>query len=172
MTRSSPRRDEVLTAVIEAVDQRLDGILPMDVAGVRETFRDCDTLADVLYVRWQAALATEVERALAESPEHPRAAVVRAWRRTVRTLPGVRMVLDVHDEQASGVRAEKIRRHRSRQRQWLAQQAGLVPSGAAIDEESVLVGAELEVAGRRYYVPGRRPARPPLLKRLKLALAA
>lgn len=170
MTWSSPRRDEVLRAVIEETDRRLDGVVPMGVAGVEQTFRDADTLVDVLYVRWQAALAAEVDRALAEAPEDPEAAVVRAWRRTVRTLPGVRMVLDAHLEQASGVRLEQLRRRRARQHQWLAQQAGLAPLTHEVDDEAVTLGAEFEAAGRRYYVPGQRPARPPLFKRLKAAL--
>ncbi|WP_110239218.1 hypothetical protein [Nocardioides gilvus] len=172
MTWNSPRRDEVLRAVVEEADRRLDGVVPMDVAGVQQTFRDADTLADVLYVRWQAALAAEVERALSEGPDDPEAAVVRAWRRTIRALPGVRMVLDTHAEQASGARSEKIQRRRARQHQWLAQQAGLAPLIPGVDEEAVLLGADLEEAGRRYYVPGQRPVRPPLLKRLRAALAA
>ena len=170
MTWNSPRRDEVLRAVVEEADRRLDGVVPMDVAGVEQTFRDAETLVDVLYVRWQAALATEVDRALAEAPGDPEVAVVRAWRRTVRTLPGVRMVLDAHAEQASGARLQKLQRRRARQHQWLAQQAGLAPLAPGVDEEAVMLGAGLEDAGRRYYVPGQRPSRPPLLKRLKAAL--
>lgn len=172
MTWNPPRRDEVLRAVVEEADRRLDGIVPMDVAGVQQTFRDADTLVDVLTVRWQAALVAEVERALTEAPNDPEAAVVRAWRRTVRALPGVRMVLDANAEQATGARLEKLRRRRARQHQWLAQQAGLAPLTPGPDDEAVLLGAELEEAGRRYYVPGQRPGRPPLLKRLKAALAA
>lgn len=172
MTWTPPRRDEVLRAVVEEADRRLDGVVPMGVPGVHQTFRDADTLVDVLYVRWQAALASEVERALLERADDPAAAVVRAWRRTVRALPGIRMVLDAHAEQATGPRLEKIRRRRARQHVWLAQQAGLVLPTAEVDDEVLLLGAEIEAAGRRYYVPGQRPARPPLLKRLKAVLPA
>lgn len=172
MTWNSPRRDQVLREVILEVDRRLDGVVPMDVAGVQQTFRDADTLVDVLHVRWQAVLADEVERALGEDPDDAPAAVVRAWRRTVRALPGVRMVLDAHHAGAAGPRRAKLDRRRARQHQWLAQRAGLAPATSGVDEEAARLGSELEKEGRRYYEPGRRPERPPLLKRLRAALAA
>ncbi|GGD15862.1 hypothetical protein [Nocardioides daphniae] len=172
MPWTSPRRDLVLQAVLEEVDRRLDGRLPMDVSGVDQTFRDEHTLANVLQVRWQAALAAQVEHALAEDPDDPQAAVVRAWRRTVRALPGVRMVLDGDWERADERRRATLERRRARQHQWLAQQAGHVVLDHPLDEEAVALGAALEAEGRRYYRPGRRPSPPPLLKRLKAVLAA
>lgn len=172
MTWTSPRRDLVLQAVLAEVDRRLDGRLPMDVEGVGQTFRDEQTLADVLQVRWQAALAAQVERALAEAPDDPESAVVRAWRRTVRALPGVRMVLDGDWERAEGQRRVTLERRRARQHQWLAQRAGFVVTEHPVDEAAVELGAALEAEGRRYYRPGQRPSPPPLLKRLKAVLAA
>lgn len=172
MTWTPPRRDVVLRDVLAEIDRRLDGELPMEVPGVDRTFRDARTLADVLHVRWQAALAGEVERALAEAPEDPEAAVVRAWRRTVRALPGVRMVLDREWETASPVRRETLTRRRAREQQWLAGQSGQPVPARGLDDEAVAVGAALEAEGRRYYRPGHRPPPPPLLKRLRAALAA
>lgn len=171
-TMRAPRRDLVLRDVLAAVDARLDGQLPMDVPGVAQTFRDEQTLCDVLHVRWQAALTGQVERALAEAPHDPEAAVVRAWRRTVRELPGVRMVLDGEWERAGGVRRARLARRRDRQHQWLATQAGFPVPTRGVDEDAVALGAALEREGRRYYRPGHRPAPPPLLKRLRAALAA
>lgn len=171
-TTSVPRRDLVLRDVLAQVDARLDGEVPMDVAGVAQTFRDEQTLVDVLHVRWQAALAAQVERALTEAPRDPEAAVVRAWRRTVREMPGVRMVLDAAWDRASGARRAQLTRRRDRQHQWLAAKAGLAAPAHGLDAEAVAQGAALEREGRRYYRPGHRPAPPPLLKRLRAALAA
>lgn len=168
----SPRRDLVLRKVLAELDRRLDGRMPMDVEGVARTFRDEETLADVLHVRWTAKLATQVEHAVAEAPDDREQAVVRAWRRTVRVMPGVRMVLDREWETASEPRRRVLARRRDRQRQWLAHLAGHAVPVRGADEEAVALGAALESEGRRYYRPGRRPAPPPLLKRLKAALAA
>lgn len=168
----SPRRDLVLREVLAELDRRLDGRLPMDVEGIDQTFRDEETLADVLHVRWTATLASQVERAVAEAPDDREQAVVRAWRRTVRAMPGVRMALDHEWEDASEDRRAVLARRRDRQHQWLAQLAGHAVATRSLDEEAVALGAALESEGRRYYRPGRRPAPPPLLKRLKAALAA
>ncbi|MBE7323764.1 hypothetical protein IEQ44_03760 [Nocardioides sp. Y6] len=172
MTWTPPRRDQVLRAVLAEVDRRLDGELPMDVPGVDQTFRDARTLADVLHVRWRATLAAEVERCLDEDAEDPRAAVVRAWRRTVRALPGVRMVLDREWESADERRRVVLVRRRDREHQWLAGRSGWPVPPTGTDLEAVAVGAALEAEGRRHYRPGQRPAPPPLLKRLRAALAA
>lgn len=172
MTWHPPRRDEVLREVLAEVDRRLDGELPLEVPGVDRTFRDARTLADVLHVRWQATLASEVERALTEAPDDREAAVVRAWRRAVRALPGVRMVLDREWETGDEARLGTLARRRDRERQWLAGQAGWPVPDRGLDVEAVAVGAALEAEGRRYYRPGQRPAPPPLLKRLRAALAA
>lgn len=173
MTWTPPRRNEVLEQVLEAADARLDGQLPLDVPGVEETFRDATTLLRVLHVRWRARLATEVERALEERPDDRPEAVVRAWRRTTRALPGVRLVLDRAVAEADEHSRVKWERRVARQRQWLAVRAGLAASTPALDTDAVAVGSELEAEGRRYVEPSRRRGRTPsLLERLKAALAA
>lgn len=170
MIWTSPRRDEVLRAVIAEADRRLDGVLPMDVDGVEKTFRDPATLIDVLHVRWQAGLADHVARALAEEPHDPEAAVVRAWRRTARALPGVRMILDVDVDEASDRRRQALVRRRDRQHRWLATQAGFAADGALTDDQLAAFGRGIETQGRRYYRAGERPSGPPLMKRLKAVL--
>ena len=172
MTVVAPRRDQVLRDVVAALDERLDGVVPMDVPGVEQTFRDAATLANVLHVRWHATLAAQLERALADDPADPAAAVVRAWRRTARELPGVRLVLDRQHAEAVGRERTRLDRRADRQRQWLAVRAGLAPESRTLDEVAVAVGAELEAEGRRYFNPRGRSSRRSLVDRLRSVLAA
>lgn len=158
MTWSRLRRDDVLREVIAEADQSLDGRLPMDVLGVDQTFRDAQTLGSVLHVRWQATLVAEVERALTERPDDRVAAVLRGWRRTTTTLPGVRLVLDRQLAEADEHSRIRWERRVARQRQWLAVRAGLAVETRVLDEDAVAVGAELEAEGRQYAVPVSRTA--------------
>ena len=164
----------MLRGVIDAADERLDGHLPVDVTGVAETFGDAGTLARVLQVRWRARLAAEVDRALADRPDDGPAAVVKAWRRTTRALPGVRLVLDREVAEADEGDRARWERRVARQREWLAVRAGLAPDTRALDENAVAIGAELEAEGRRYVEPERRRTRsaPSLLDRIRAVLAA
>jgi hypothetical protein len=88
------RRGQVLRAVIDAVDTRRDGRLPMDVPGVGETFGDELTLLGALQLRWHTRLSGRLERALASEPSDIEAAAVAAWHATCEELPGIRLVLD------------------------------------------------------------------------------
>lgn len=172
MTWVQPRRDQVLTGVIAAADERLDGVVPTDVAGIEQTFRDAATVVHVLQVRWRATLASEVDRALAEDPHDPAAAVVRAWRRTARALPGVRLVLDRHHEEAEGRERAQLDHRARRQQQWLAVRAGLAADSRVLDDAAVELGATLEAEGRRYFNPRGRAPRRSLVHRLRSVLAA
>lgn len=167
-----PRRDQVLRDVLAAADERLDGVLPMDVPGVAQTYRDAAALAQVLHVRWHATLAAELDRALADDPDDAPAAVVRAWRRTARALPGARLVLDRHHAESEGRERVRLDRRAERQRQWLAVRAGLVPESRTSDDQATALGAELEAEGRRYFNPSARPQRQTLVGRLRSVLAA
>ena len=62
--KSFHHRGEVLRDVIAAVDAREDGLLPMDVPGVAETFGDELTLIGALQLRWHTRLAGRIEREL------------------------------------------------------------------------------------------------------------
>ena len=61
-------RGEVLRAVTQTADARRDGVLPMDVTGVRETFGDELTLLGALQLRWHTRLSGHLERALLDHP--------------------------------------------------------------------------------------------------------
>ncbi|MGA8245612.1 MAG: hypothetical protein WB797_01790, partial [Nocardioides sp.] len=89
-------RGEVLRTVTLTADERRDGILPMDVDGVRETFGDELTLLGALQLRWHTRLSGHIERALIERPSDLEQAVVDAWHATADELPGTRLVLDHH----------------------------------------------------------------------------
>lgn len=88
------RREDVLRAVIDAVDARQDGLLPMDVPGVVETFGDELTLLGALQLRWHTRLSGHLERALMLRPDDLGEAGAQAWRTTADELPGVRRVID------------------------------------------------------------------------------
>lgn len=134
------RRGDVLRSVVETVDARRDGVLPMDLPGVAETFRDELDLVAALSLRWHARLSGNIERTLTEQPLDLETCVADAWRRTAAELPGIRAVLDhyaaepLDPEMASALR-------RAREKEW----AGLaVAAGLASD-----TGVAAAQAGRR-----------------------
>lgn len=90
------RRGDVLRTVNDTVDARRDGLLPMDVDGVTETFGDEVALLGALQLRWHTRLSGRLERSLATQPVDADAAVVGAWHATADELPGIRLVLDRH----------------------------------------------------------------------------
>ena len=89
----SHRHESVLRAVIDAADARRDGLLPMDVAGVTETFGDELSLLGALQLRWYARLSGHLELALLASPADVDVART-VWSATAEELPGVRLVID------------------------------------------------------------------------------
>ena len=56
------RRGEVLRAVVDEANLRRDGMLPTDLPGVAETFRDDLSLVAALQLRWHTRLAGTIER--------------------------------------------------------------------------------------------------------------
>ena len=91
-------RGAVLRDVIDTLDARRDGLLPMDVTGVTEAFGDELGLLGALQLRWHTRLAGLIERELARDPGDPVAAAAEARRATARDLPGVRAVIDHYTE--------------------------------------------------------------------------
>ena len=68
---------------IAAADARRDGLLPMDVDGVAETFADELDLLGALQLRWHTRLAGRIERELMRPADATSSdAVVTAWRAT------------------------------------------------------------------------------------------
>ncbi len=171
------RRADVLRAVVEAANARRDGVLPTDLAGVRETFDDDFALAAALQTRWHTRLSGRIERQLADQPADLESAVLQAWRDTARDLVGVREILDVltaaPTSPAMGQALERARR-----KDWVLLAAMAGRAGAA-DARALHVGRALEDRARAAHDPGAVP-RPAagdhrsasLLGRLKAVLAA
>ncbi|MEQ6903737.1 hypothetical protein, partial [Nocardioides sp. YIM 152588] len=92
--KSFHRRGETLRAVITTAGVRRDGVLPMDVEGVAETFRDELDLLAACQLKWHTRLSGRIERVLAGQPLDLPDAVALAWSQTAEELAGVRMILD------------------------------------------------------------------------------
>lgn len=174
MTWTSYRnRGETLRRVTAAVDERRDGRLPMDLAGVREAFGDELQLLGALQLRWHTRLAGRIERELMHQPMDLESAVVAAWRATADELPGIRAVVDHHrDHPLDAAMAEALAKATAKERILLAVMAG---QGSARDAAAVPAGARIEERARS----GWRPAAPVvpsprtgLLDRLRAALVA
>jgi hypothetical protein len=166
------RRGEVLRAVVETADQRVDGELPLYVPGVAETFADAIDLLGAMQLRWHTRLAGRIERELMSQPMDLEQAVVTAWHRTADEMPGVRAVLDRHlDHPLDDDMARVARTAAAKEHVLLAVMAG---RGGPDDAASVTVGARIEARARETYVPIRHHLEQPhsFLGRLKAALAA
>lgn len=181
------RRGAVLRSVVETLDARRDGKLPMALPGVAETFRDELDLLAALHLKWHARLSGNVELALTDQPVDLPAAVVDAWRRTAAELAGVRLVMDryvahpVDSDMAAALT-------RAREKEWtgLAMAAGLASAGGP---RAALAGRRLEDRARTPEAAGApkdpvtapapraahtadEPDTPSLVDRIKAVLAA
>ena len=167
------RRGEILRTVTTVADARRDGRLPMDVAGVAETFGDELSLLAALQLRWHTRLAGRIERALSSQPMDLERAVVTAWRATAAELPGVLAVLDRHKaEPLDAAMAGALAKATAKERTMLAVMAG---RASATDETAARAGAEIEAEARAGYVPPpfqTDDANRGLLERLKAVVAA
>lgn len=167
-------RGEILRAVTAAADERLDGRLPLDVAGVREAFDDELDLLGALQLRWHTRLAGRIDRALMSQPLDLDAAVIGAWHAVAEELPGLRLVLDHYREHPlDAAMAEALETAAAKEQIMLAVMAG---RAGTHDVGAVAVGALLESRARASRPPVRRTPRvhraPGLLDRLKAVLAA
>jgi hypothetical protein len=142
------RRGEVLRTVVDEVDARRDGMVPMDLPGVAETFRDELDLIAALSLRWHARLSGNVERALMGEPLDPGPPVALAWHQTCAELPGIRLLLDrCTDHPADAAMGAALAHAREKEWAGLAIAAGLASDG----------GAAAAAAGRRLVEdPARR----------------
>jgi hypothetical protein len=142
-------RGEVLRAVTRTADDRRDGILPMDVAGVRETFGDELTLLGALQLRWHTRLSGHIERAMQHQPMSPSDAVVGAWHAAADELPGTRIVLDHYREAPLDLRMERaVATAAAKERVLMAAMAG---RGGPDTEATVEMGRRLEERARASY---------------------
>ncbi len=166
-------RGEILRAVEAVANQRLDGFLPMDLEGVRETFDDELDLLATLQLRWHTRLAGRLDHELSRQPISLESAVISAWLATADDAPGVRRILDHYRaEPVDAKMATAITKAVAKEHALLAVMAGLSNTD---DNLAVQVGRRIEEKARASYRPASRvapPARPTLLDRLRAALAA
>ncbi|MGZ4436578.1 MAG: hypothetical protein ACXVW6_02995 [Nocardioidaceae bacterium] len=177
------RRDDVLRTVVDEVNARRDGSVPMELPGVAETFRGRLDLVAALQLRWHTRLAGNIERELMDRPADLEGAVLTAWQTTVDDLPGVRAVLDASaaDPTEPGVAAALERAHR---KEW-ALLAAMAGRASAQDAAAARVGQALEERARASYVPTpvttsprhrqepqENDERPGLIGRIRAVLAA
>ena len=169
------RRGEILRAVTTVADTRRDGLLPMDVAGVRETFGDELSLLAALQLKWHTRLAGRIERELSNQPLDLERAVVAAWQRTASELPGILAIVDHHRAHPhDAAMAEAMAKSAAKERTLLAVMAG---RASASDAASVRVGERIEQRARATHRPqpaphAERANRGLLLEKLRAALAA
>lgn len=142
-------RGEVLRTVTRTADARRDGILPMDVDGVTETFGDELTLLGALLLRWHTHLSGHIERELLQQPLDLDLAVVAAWHATADELPGTRAIVDHYraepmDEQMAFVLATSA----AKEHVLMAAMAGQAGADTAT---TAAAGAALEERARETY---------------------
>jgi hypothetical protein len=180
MNRQSPswrafhNRGEILRTVIATADERRDGILPMDLPGVAETFADELALLGALQLRWHTRLAGRIDRELMTQPMDLEQAVVTAWRGTRDELPGVRQIVDHYrSEPTDAAMAEAMARATAKEQVMLAAMSG---RASVHDASAVRVGEAIEQRARSGRGPGAHRADPEthesLLDRIKSVLAA
>lgn len=176
--KSFHNRGEILRSVTAAADTRRDGVLPMDVEGVSETFGDELSLLAALQLKWHTRLAGNVEKALVDQPLDLDAAVAAAWGETADKLPGLRLILDHYRaEPVDEDMARAMAKATAKEHIMLAATAG---RSSVNDPGAVTVGAQLEEVARLHHrgvstVPAPAPgahARLTLLDRLKAVVAA
>lgn len=151
------RRGEVLRAVADEANERRDGVLPMELPGVAETFGDELSLVAALQLRWHTRLAGRIERALMEQPMELEEAVVSAWRATAHELPGVRMILDASTAHPSS--EEMARALETAHRKDWTMMAAMAGKASPGDAGAARVGRALEEQARALYRPTRTAPR-------------
>lgn len=125
-------RGEILQAVIDTADTRLDGVLPMDLPGVSETFADELDLIGALSLKWHARLSGNIERELMAQPMDLEAAITNAWRVSSHEAPGTRMIIDHYTTSPSDPEMAAALT-RAQEKEWfkLAAAAGLASDNSA-----------------------------------------
>lgn len=143
------RRGEVLRTVTTIIDARRDGVLPMDLPGVRETFGDELSLIAALQLRWHTRLSGHLEHALMSQPADTDEAVIGAWHATADDLPGTRLVLDRYrDQPTDQAMAHALRTAAAKEHVLLAAMAGQSTADPAL---TAAIGRELEERARATY---------------------
>lgn len=169
-------RGEILRTVIETAEARRDGVVPMDVPGVAETFRDELTLIGALQLRWISRLSGRIERELMSEPMDLESAVVAAWAGLAAEMPGVRAILDHYrDHPLDDAMARAMSVSTAKEQAMLAVLAG---RSSTTDPAAIRVGAAIEQRARDVHVAPSRPAgahaaeHTTLVDRIRAVLAA
>lgn len=171
---SHHHRGEILRTVVAAVDERRDGLLPMDLPGVSETFADEVDVLGALQLRWHTRLAGHIDQELAAQPMDLETAIVRAWHTTADELVGIRAVLDHHRALPTDQKmADFLTKFEAKEHLTMAVMAG---KGAFADAEAVRLGSLIEMRARAEYVPAETPEErsrfSDIVGRIRSALAA
>lgn len=145
------RRGEVLRSVIDEADTRRDGILPMELAGVAETFGDELTLIGALQLRWHTRLGGVIEQALLERPRDLETAVLSAWRSAAAELAGIRAILDSYNETPTSEAMARALATAHR-KDWVLM-AAMAGRASAKDRRATAVGRDIERRARAAYQP-------------------
>jgi len=168
-------RGEILRSVIATAGVRRDGILPMDVSGVAETFGDELTLLGALQLKWHTRLAGHIERELVTQPMNLQEAVEVAWGHAADELPGVRKILDHYRaEPLDEAMATAMAKATGNEHVLLAVMAG---KSSVDDPKAAPIGADIEASARYTHQrpatdPAHRIEQPSLFERLKAVVAA
>ena len=134
------RRDAALRSAIAVIDRRRDGQLPWhELDAARSAFDTPIDLLLALQMRWHTRLAGHVDRLLADQPMDLRSAVIEAWRAATVDLPGVRAVLDAHEDEPA------LRTAQAKELSYLASAAGL---GDLTDPATRRIGREIRSDAR------------------------
>ncbi|MGO4258426.1 hypothetical protein [Marmoricola sp. RAF53] len=168
-------RGEILQTVIDTADLRRDGVLPLDVPGVSETFHGELDLVGALHLKWHARLSGNIERELMTQPMDLQDAIARAWAKTSVEAPGIRMIIDRYTETPTDAQmADALQRARTKEWLKLAAAAGLSSDESA---SSARAGEQVELKGRA--AVGQPASQniddvvtPSLVDRIKAVLAA
>lgn len=134
-------RGEILQQVVETADIRRDGLLPMELPGVAEAFRDELDLLAALWLKWNARLSGNIERALMGQPLDLQGAVASAWKQTSQQMPGLRLILDRYVESPSDD-AMATALGRATEKEWIRLAAA---AGLANDESPAAARAGRQV---------------------------
>lgn len=148
------RRGEVLRAVVDEANTRRDGILPIDLPGVAETFGNELELIGALQLRWHTRLAGVIERELMDRSMDLETAVTWSWRRTATELPGIRAILDAYTESPTSEAMERALGTAHR-KEWalMAAMSGLAGLAGVQDDRAAEIGRDLEQRARDGYRP-------------------
>lgn len=169
-------RGEILQSVIDTADLRLDGVLPMDLPGVRETFHDELDLIAALSLKWHARLSGNIERELMAQPMDLEAAITNAWSTSSKAAPGIRLIIDRYTESPSDPEMAAALT-RAQEKEWLK----LASAAGLANDESASAARAGERVTRNARIDAPVPVRPlnvddvatpSLVDRIRAVLAA